>query len=197
MGDDNQSLMINDPVTNQPLNQPQQDLSAVAKATADLAALTANPVPEANLADEVEEFEEKQEDFQAMYNAGGRFKEQMDRIVSESGRPESRENIRVKEKTVEEVEEILTTPEVEKDVEGYVEKVEHDAELAGGVTADYTTRVLLGTTPTSANVTLPLTKDELELGLHQKVWNSLRWLAEWCVRQIKLMGGRAKLKGEN
>lgn len=189
MGDDDQTNV-------RAQNQTQQDLNAVAAATADLAALTANPVPEASLADEVEEFEEKQEDFQAMYNAGGRFKEQMDRIVSESGRPGERESLQIKERPVEEVEEILTNPEVEKDVEGYVEKVEHDAELSGGVTADYTTRVLLGTTPTSGTVTLPLTKDQLELGLHQKVWNSLRWLAEWCVRQIKLLGGRAKFKNE-
>jgi hypothetical protein len=35
------------------------------------------------------------------------------------------------------------------------------------------------------SVTLPLTDDQIEVGLKQNVTTSWRWLAEWCVRQLK------------
>jgi hypothetical protein len=169
---------------------------AAAKAKADLDTMTAKPVPEADLAEEVEEFEEKQNDFQAMYNAGGKFKKGLDEIVGQSGRVEERESIRKRpERSIEEVEEILTSPEVGKEVEGYVEKVEKESELAGGVTDDYVQQVMLGSSGNpKANVTLPLTEEEMNLALHLKVWQSIRWLAEWCVRQVKLLQGRARYK---
>lgn len=172
------------------------DLNAIAAATADLNDLTANPVPEADLADEVEEFEEKQKDFQAMYNAGGKFKEQLEQISQKIG---GSEVVRTKEHTIEDVEEILTHPEIEKSLErdGYMEKIEHEAELAGGVTDDYTQRVLLGSqNDPNAPVELPLTEDQLRLALHMKMWQSIRWLAEWCVRQIKILKGRATFKNQ-
>lgn len=190
--------MQDDPTSPKAPLGASNDLNAIAAATADLNAITVKPVPEADLADEVEEFEEKQNDFQAMYNAGGRFKEQMDSIVSESGRVEEPESLSSKkERTIEEVEEILTNPEVEKSLErdGYMEKIEHEAELAGGVTDDYTTRVLLGSSnDPNAPVELPLTEEQLKLALHMKMWQSIRWLAEWCVRQIKILKGRARYK---
>jgi hypothetical protein len=188
--DANSKLQIND---NTQIPNTNSGMRVVDPA-ADLDLLTKNPVPEASLADEVEEFEEKQKDFQAMYNAGGKFKEQLEQI---SGKLGGGETVRTKEHTIEEVEEILTNPEVEKSLErdGYMEKIEHDAELAGGVTDDYTTRVLLGSSnDPNAPVTLPLTEEQLQVALHMKVWQSIRWLAEWCVRQIKVLHGRARYK---
>ena len=35
-----------------------------------------------------------------------------------------------------------------------------------------------------------LTKDEVEKGLHHQVVDSLRWLAEWCLRLIKMFGNK-------
>lgn len=35
-------------------------------------------------------------------------------------------------------------------------------------------------------ITLPLTDDQIVVGLHRQIYNSLRWLAEWCVRQLKM-----------
>lgn len=51
----------------------------------------------------------------------------------------------------------------------------------------------LGVKPTGANVpsqpapavALPLTDDQIAMGLHQGIASSLRWLAEWCVRRLK------------
>jgi hypothetical protein len=37
------------------------------------------------------------------------------------------------------------------------------------------------------SVPLPLTDDQIGAGLRQKPASSYRWLAEWCVRQLKLI----------
>ena len=34
-------------------------------------------------------------------------------------------------------------------------------------------------------VTLPLSDDQIAQGLKQGIWNSWRWLAQWCVRKLK------------
>jgi hypothetical protein len=41
-------------------------------------------------------------------------------------------------------------------------------------------------------ITLPLTEEEIEEGLHHKVRDSIRWLAEWCVKIAKMAHGRVK-----
>lgn len=35
------------------------------------------------------------------------------------------------------------------------------------------------------SVNLPLTDDQIAAGLHAHVWESVRWLAVWCVRQLR------------
>lgn len=86
------------------------------------------------------------------------------------------------------VEEIHVTPEIEKKIEGYVEKIEKEAELQKPVTDDYTQQVLINSSaPQNPKITLPLTDDQIQQGLHHKVWEAIRWLAEWCVRQMKML----------
>lgn len=34
-------------------------------------------------------------------------------------------------------------------------------------------------------VQLPLTDDQIVVGLHAQILTSLRWLAEWCIRKLK------------
>lgn len=41
-------------------------------------------------------------------------------------------------------------------------------------------------------ISLPLTDDKIVTGLGASIWASLRWLAEWCIRQLKKV--RVKLK---
>lgn len=51
----------------------------------------------------------------------------------------------------------------------------------------------LGVKPTGTNVpaqpapavALPLTDDQIAVGLHQSIASSIRWLAEWCLRRLK------------
>jgi hypothetical protein len=39
-------------------------------------------------------------------------------------------------------------------------------------------------------VVLPLTKEEVDKKLHGKVVESARWLAEWCIKMIKMFHGK-------
>lgn len=39
--------------------------------------------------------------------------------------------------------------------------------------------------PQPATTPLPLTDDQIALGLKQSVASSWRWLAEWCIRKLK------------
>lgn len=38
---------------------------------------------------------------------------------------------------------------------------------------------------TTTSIKLPLTDDQIAVGLQQSLSNSLRWLAAWCVRRLK------------
>ena len=87
-------------------------------------------------------------------------------------------------------------PEVSPEVEGWLEKLEKGEEirLPQPVTDDQGQVVLDDSTPQEPKIVLPLTKEEMERGLHKKVWESMRWLAEWCKRLIKKASGRVFYK---
>ncbi len=84
-----------------------------------------------------------------------------------------------------------------KDVSG--KEIELPKEVvAAGVTTQPTTVQLpaavtqMGVTPVGNSVVtqvpavaLPLTDDQIALGLKQSIVSSWRWLAEWCVRRLK------------
>ncbi|MBU2052182.1 hypothetical protein KKH13_03200 [Patescibacteria group bacterium] len=82
--------------------------------------------------------------------------------------------------------------DLEPEVEGWLEKLEKDqTQLSKPVTDDQGQVVLDDSQKqTGFKVVLPLTKDEMEKGLHHKVIDSLRWLAEWCLRLIKMFGDK-------
>ncbi|KKU02856.1 MAG: hypothetical protein UX99_C0020G0011 [Candidatus Amesbacteria bacterium GW2011_GWB1_47_26] len=123
------------------------------------------------------------QDPQKAYNAGGRFKEQLEAIAGGfSGGSRETEATRVEEVPANVEEEKL------KEAEGYIEKVEKEAELGKPVVDDYTKQVLVAAAvPQKPKVTLPLTDDQIKKGLHHKIWEGIRWLAEWCLRQLKMV----------
>ncbi len=130
-------------------------------------------------------------DFQALYDQGGKFKEQVEAFAKGAGGGEGSAD-----KPTEMASEVPTAPEVEKKPElaGYMEKAGQE-DLAGPIVDDYTGQVLLKPSlPQDVTVTLPLTEDQVEKGLHHQIWDSIRWLAEWCVRQIKMLHGKVKYK---
>lgn len=76
--------------------------------------------------------------------------------------------------------------EVTKDLaelEGYLEKIEHPA--VGTVTDDTGVPVLTPANDDQITITLPLSEEQVEKGLHHKIMDSVKWLAEWCVLIIK------------
>jgi hypothetical protein len=91
-------------------------------------------------------------------------------------------------------------------VEGYIERVEKQTEISGDVakyvqpqgqvtlpkpvTDDYGKVIMESAHAEEAPITLPLTEVELRDGLHHKVIDSVRWLAERCVYLIKKYPGR-------
>jgi len=83
--------------------------------------------------------------------------------------------------------------DLEPEVEGWLEKLEkEDAQLKQPVVNPKTGQVVLDDSQqqTGFKVVLPLTKDEMEKGLRHKVVDSVRWLAEWCWRLIKMFGNK-------
>ncbi len=106
-----------------------------------------------------------------------------------------------------ELERQLTPEEIAlQKVEGYIEKVEKEAEIAGDVAAyvkpqgsvtlpkpivdDFGQVVMQQAKTDDAVINLPLTEAELKEGLHHKVFDAFRWLAEMCVYLIKKYPGR-------
>ncbi len=95
-----------------------------------------------------------------------------------------------KEREPVKITEIQTHVEIEKHPEtaGYIERVEKQAELKTPVMDDSTGQPLVQSAdPTDPVVTLPLTDDQIVKGLHHHVWEAIRWLAAWCVRQAKIL----------
>lgn len=83
-------------------------------------------------------------------------------------------------------------PAVPKEAEGWLEKLEkgEEVKLPQPVTDDTGQIVLDDATPKVKKIELPLTRDQVKVGLHHKVWDSFRWLAEWSWRMVKIGSGR-------
>lgn len=197
MDDTNQTPNSNtqDPNNVQSTNTNNQNAKAAAD---DLAKLTEKPTE--SLSDIVEDFEEAQHDYQAMYKAGGKFAKQLEEIAAGQGRKGGveMEPKPVSEKAVEAMEEIPTRPEIEKKPEltGFMEESPKH-ELPEGLVEEYTNQVHMNQAgQVKGKVKLPLTQDQIQKGLHEQVWESIRWLAEWCQRQILILKDRILYKDQ-
>jgi len=83
-----------------------------------------------------------------------------------------------------------------KELAGWMEKLEkgEDIQLPQPVTDDYGQILVQSAAPQKPKVTLPLDDNQLKFGLGQTMANSLRWLAEWCLRLLKMWPGRIEYK---
>jgi len=99
------------------------------------------------------------------------------------------------------------SPDALRQVEGYIEKIEKQSErgeafvpngqgqaqIVTSSQASTTGTQTIASSPTTsgmANITLPLTEEELKSGLHSKIAEGIRWLSEWCLMTIKKYPGR-------
>ncbi len=91
------------------------------------------------------------------------------------------------------------------EVEGYIEKIEKQAETkppmapaqpmqpTGGTTpADDAAKKVMSMAPKlqKQTIILPLDEEGVKRGLHHKVIDGIRWLAEWSLYMIKKYPGR-------
>ena len=87
-------------------------------------------------------------------------------------------------------------PEPSKEVEGWVEKIEkgEDVRLKKPIRDDYGQLLVKASAPQKPKIVLPLDEEEVKVGRSHPVVDSIRWLAEWCVRVVKLAHGRVFYK---
>jgi hypothetical protein len=81
-------------------------------------------------------------------------------------------------------------PEIPAEIEGVESIAAGEVSLPQPVTDDQGQVVLDNAAPQQVTVTLPLTDEELEQALHLKVIHSIRWLAEWTKRLLRLSSQR-------
>jgi len=89
--------------------------------------------------------------------------------------------------------------DLEPEVESWLEKLEKEDQVLQKPVTDDKGQVVLDDSQqddkkSGFKVVLPLTKDEVEKGLHHKVVDSVRWMAEWCIRMIKMFGKKVAYK---
>ena len=90
-----------------------------------------------------------------------------------------------------------------KEVEGYIERIEKQAESQQptvpsstpqptAALSDAAAMQAVSLAPKSAKQTivLPLDEEGVKKGLHHKIWEAIRWLAEWSVYMIKKYPGK-------
>jgi len=99
-----------------------------------------------------------------------------------------------------------------REVEGYVERMEKRAESVKKDPGVLKPVPATGQSPTVSDdqgnivmqsaqqqsgkvkIVLPLNEEDVEKALHHKVFDAVRWLAEWCVFMIKKYPGRVFYK---
>ena len=98
------------------------------------------------------------------------------------------------------VEEAEKAPEKHKEIDGYIEEVEKTGERTAPVPTDDQGQPLVQPAqpdpviPDDA-VILPMTQEEFQIGIHEQLWASARWLAEWCGYIIKKYGSKVFFRG--
>ena len=88
------------------------------------------------------------------------------------------------------VEETGVEPEINKEVKPLIQKVEEEIYLSKPIMDDYGQPLVSPPAPQQPKIVLPVTKTAYLYGLTQKVTESIRWLAEWCLRLVKIFGGK-------
>lgn len=110
-------------------------------------------------------------------------------VISSGVSSKEKELIKTSEKPP--VEEVGTLPELAPELrEVGVEQVSETVNIPQPVSEATGLTHAGPTTPVGVQpqfkVKVPLTDDQIKKGLHQKVADSILWLAYWCLRQIKM-----------
>jgi len=87
-------------------------------------------------------------------------------------------------------------PKIEKELEPYIEKIEKEIYLTKPIVDDYGQTLVTAPSAQPVQIILPVSQQTFFYGLKQTVSDSIRWLAEWCLRLIKIFGARAVFRKE-
>jgi len=88
------------------------------------------------------------------------------------------------------LEEKPITPEIPPEIEHVEAIAGEEITLPKPITDSSGQPILDNAAPQQVTITLPLTEEEMQRALHLKIIYSLRWLAEWTKRLIKIVGGK-------
>jgi hypothetical protein len=82
--------------------------------------------------------------------------------------------------------------ELSPEIKEWVEKIEDGEEitLPHPIKDDYGQILMEAASPIRPSLVLPLSKPKIKKAIHKKVVDSVRWLAEWCLRLIKMFPSR-------
>lgn len=87
-------------------------------------------------------------------------------------------------------------PEIDQEKTPLIQKVEQEIYLSKPITDDSGQPMVTSQVAPAPTITLPVTKTKYLYGLKQKVTDSIRWLAEWCGRILKIFGSKAGFQQE-
>ena len=87
------------------------------------------------------------------------------------------------------IEKVEKQPEIPKDVAEYVQP-SGSVSLPQMTPTDFGAAVMQQAQAQTQTITLPLTEAKIKQGLHHKVFDAIRWVAEMCVYLIKKYPGR-------
>jgi len=83
---------------------------------------------------------------------------------------------------------------IPSEVAGWIEKVEKNIYLSKPARDDQGQVIVTSAQAKPTKITLPLSKLGLVKGLKQGLEEAVRWLAEWCLRLIKMNPSRVLFK---
>lgn len=95
--------------------------------------------------------------------------------------------------------EIKESEPLPEEVEGWLQKLDQEGDISFDKTITHDGDVLLSDIEAQIikqKVILPMTQSGVQQGLTRKVTDSARWLAEWCLRLIKVMKDKVKYAPE-
>lgn len=95
--------------------------------------------------------------------------------------------------------EVNETEPLPEEVEGWLQKLDQEGDINLDKPLTHDGNLLLTNTEAQVvkeKIVLPMTQSAAQQGLTKKVTESARWLAEWCVRLIKVMHDKVKYAPE-
>lgn len=87
-------------------------------------------------------------------------------------------------------------PRFKPEVESMIKRVEKEIYMAKPITDDAGQPLMQSPQAATPVITLPITQNTYLVGLTQQITESIRWLAEWCRRLIKMLGEKVAFREE-